>query len=80
VAKIFSRDEYLQATAKENGRTSLRGMTVEEPREAMCASIGKRLTAEHKAAGYCRSSCGDEPSSRRRKGYRHIEAYAGQFY
>jgi hypothetical protein len=80
VAKIFSRDEYLLALRGKDELKSLRGMSAEVNREAVHASSGKTLTTEDKTEGYCGSSRGDERSSLRRKAYRYLDAYAGQFY
>jgi hypothetical protein len=80
VAKIFSRDEYYQALRGQLESISRRGMTAEAYREAVHAAMGKRVTAGHKTVDYCPSFHGDKRSSRRRNAYRHLEAYAGQFY
>jgi hypothetical protein len=73
MAKIFSRDEYLQALRVDDEKKSLRGTTAGACRNAVCASTGKGPAAESRMAA-------NERSGRRRKAYRHLDAYAGQFY
>lgn len=80
MAKIFSRNKYLLALHGHGERRSLQVETAKVYRDSARASPGNNSPAEDTTAGYWGYPPGHEHWSSRRKAYRHLEAYAGQFY
>jgi hypothetical protein len=79
VAKIFSRDEYLEALRGDDEMKSQRGMTADEY-QAPCAPPQAPDLRLNKRTGNRSSPLDRERLSRRRKAFRLLDAYAGQFY
>jgi hypothetical protein len=79
MAKIFSRDEYSHALRGVDEKKSLHVMAAEMYRNDVSASAGKRPITEDMTKGFCGSTHSDGHQSRRRA-FRHLDAYAGQFF